>query len=65
MEQAFDNSERAAYYIPSTHPLVDSEAARQSIHEREDAYPVAQGYADLLPRGVLLFLIWLESFATR
>ena len=33
-----------------------SGAARQSIHEREDAYPVVQDYADLLRRGVLLFL---------
>jgi hypothetical protein len=34
----FDNSKRAAYYIPSTHPFVDSGAVRQSIHEREDGY---------------------------
>ena len=65
MAQALDHSERAAYYIPSMHPFVDSEAVRQSIHEREDVYPVAQDYADLLPRGVLLFVIWKESCATR
>ncbi len=42
------------------HRSVDSEAVRQSIHEREDAYPDAQDYADLRQRAVLLFLIWQE-----
>jgi hypothetical protein len=43
---------------------VDSEAVRQSIREPEDVYPEAAAFADLLGRGVLLFLIWLELFAT-
>src|SRR5262249_34890435 len=62
---AFGNSYKAAYYIPSTHPFVYSEAVRQSIHEQEDGYRDIQDYVDLLPRGVSLFLTWLESFATR
>jgi len=45
--------------------FVDSEAVRQSIHEREDAYRDAQDYADLPQRGVLPFLTLQESFATR
>ena len=32
--------------------FVDSAGVRQSIHEREDVYPVAQDYAGLLPRVV-------------
>jgi len=60
---AFDSNERAAYYIPSRHPFVDSGAVRQSIHEREDVYPVARDYADLLLRAALPFLTWLEMFA--
>jgi len=40
--QVFDSSDRAAYYIPSRPPFVESGAVRQSIHELEDAYPVAQ-----------------------
>jgi hypothetical protein len=63
--EAFDSNERVGYYILSKRPFVDSEAVRQSIHEREGAYPVAQDYADLLGRGVLLFLTWQETFATR
>src|SRR5271165_4862884 len=63
--QAFDNNHRAAYCIPSKRPLVGSEAVRQSVHEREDAYPDAQDYADLPQRGVSLFLIWQGSFATQ
>src|SRR6516164_10398797 len=62
---AFGNSYKAAYYIPSTLTIVDFGAVRQSIREREDAYPVDQDYADLLPRAVLLFLTWQGSFATR
>ena len=63
--QAFDSSETAAYYIPSTRPCVDSEAVRQNAREPEDAYPVVQDYADLLGQAVLPFLTWQESFATR
>jgi hypothetical protein len=54
--QAFDNSKRAAYFIPSTRPFADSETVRQSIHEQEDGYRDTQDYADLPERGVLLFL---------
>ena len=50
MAQAFDSDERAAYYIPSKRPIVGSGAVRQSILEREDAYRVAQDYADLPQR---------------
>jgi hypothetical protein len=39
--QAFDNNGKAAYYIPSMHLFVESEAVRQNTHEREDVYPVA------------------------
>jgi hypothetical protein len=63
--QAFDNNERAAYYIPATHPFAGSAAVRRSIRERADGYRDTQDYADLRQRGVLLFLTWQESFATR
>jgi hypothetical protein len=62
--QGLDSSERAVCYILSRPRFVDSGAVRQSIHEREGAYPVAQDYAELLEQGVLLFLTWQESFAT-
>src|SRR5262249_13671773 len=55
-------SDRAAYYILSTHSFLDSGAVRQSIHEPEDAYRVVQGFVDLPQRAVLLFLIWREPF---
>jgi hypothetical protein len=48
----------ACYCIPSTPRFVEAGAVRQSIREREDAYPVAQDYADLLLQGVLPFLTW-------
>jgi len=32
---------------------------------QEDAYPIVQDYPDLLGRGVLPFLTWQESLATR
>jgi hypothetical protein len=38
------------------HSFADSEAVRQSIHEREDVYPVVQDFADLLRRGSLALL---------
>ena len=63
--QAFDNDDRAAYYIPSTHPFVDSEAVRQRIHEREDEYRDTQDYEDPLPQEVLLILIEQKPFAIR
>ena len=65
MGQAFDSNERAAYYIPSTRPFVDSGAARQSIHEREGAYRDVADYVGRPGLEVLLFLTWQESFATR
>ena len=65
MAQAFDSDERAAYYIPSKRPIVDSGAVRQSVHEREDGYLIVQGRTDLLGREDLPFLTWQESFATR
>ena len=40
--QAFDNSDKAADYIPSTIPFVEPEAARQNTHEPGGAYPDAQ-----------------------
>src|SRR5260370_28078723 len=58
--RAFDNIHRAAYCIPSMHSSVDSEAVRQSIHEREDGYPDPQDFADLRQRVVSLSLIWKE-----
>jgi hypothetical protein len=62
---AFGNSYTAAYYIPSTLSIVDSGAVRQSFPEPEDAYPDAQDYADLLPRGVFLFLTLLAGLDSR
>ena len=56
---------RAAYCIPSSRPLVESGVVRQSIYEREDEHRDTQDYADLLPRGVSLFLVWLESYAMQ
>src|SRR6516162_3812018 len=64
-QQASDSSDRAAYYIPSKPPFVDSGAVRQNTHEPEDAYPIVQDYADLLGQGVLPFVTSQESFATR
>src|SRR6478736_184346 len=63
--QTFDNDHRDACGIPSKPRFVDSEAVRQSIHALADVYPDTQYYADLPRPGVLLFLIWQESFATR
>src|SRR6266436_5945235 len=63
--RAFDNIHRAAYCIPSMHSSVDSEAVRQSIHEREDEHRDTQDYADLHQREVALFLVWQEWCATR
>src|SRR5260370_4742956 len=63
--RAFDNNDRAAYCILSKRLLVESSTVRQNIHEREDGYRDVQDYADLLQPGVLLFLTWLESCATR
>ena len=61
----FDNDDRVVYCIPSKPQFVESEAVRQNIHEREDAYPNVQDYADLRGPGALLFLAWQGSFATR
>ena len=46
-------------------PSVDCGAVPQSIHEREDAYRVAEDDVHLPQPGVWLFLIWRESFATQ
>ena len=61
----FDNNCRADCYIPSKRLFVESAAVRQGIHELEDAHRDAQDCWDLLQRGVLPFLTWQESFATR
>src|ERR1700760_4322510 len=63
--QDFDNNGRAAYYIPSKPQFVDSVAVHRSIHEREDAYPVAQDYAHLRQTRVSLFLVYQGCFAMR
>jgi hypothetical protein len=54
--QAFDNTRKAACCIPSKLQFVGFEAVPQSIREREDAYPIAQDYADLLGREASPFL---------
>ena len=65
MVQAFDNDRKVAYCTPAKPRFVGFEAAHQSIHEPKDAYPDNRDFADLPQPGVLLFLIWQESFATR
>src|ERR1700752_77726 len=62
--QPFGNNRIDVCYFQSKHPFVDSEAARQNIHEREDAPLVDQDYASLPHRGVELFLIGQELLAT-
>ena len=46
-----DNDQRAVYCIPPRPRFVDSEAVRQSIHERGDVCPSARDYADLPQRN--------------
>src|SRR6516225_2294295 len=45
--QAFDNNCKAVYCMPSKPRSAQSEAVRQSIHEREGGYPDSRGCADL------------------
>jgi len=62
VEQRPQDSALIRLFVPSTR-LLTAKLFAKSIHEREDAYPVAQNYADLLVRGVWLFLTWQEWFA--
>src|SRR6516225_5076383 len=63
--QAFDSNYRAVYCTPSKPPSVESEAVRQSIHEREGGYPDSRGCADLPRLRALLSSVCQESSATR
>ena len=63
--QTLDDRCKVACCIPSRPRFVGSRSCSPKYSRREDAYQDTQDYTDLRPRGVLLFLTWLESCAMQ